>query len=132
MILALDGYVSDRNVLRDAEEIRAFLVGIVRYLDMTIINGPTIHEFQDPDGNKAGLSGVVMIAESHCAIHTWPESKFFHLMVDSCRDFDHESVIVFAQDRLGLVQTKGVETLKGFSGPPPKWRPEYEPMSQRA
>lgn len=132
MILALDGYVSDRNVLRDAEEMRSFLVGLVNYIDMTIIGGPTIQEVRDPTGEKAGLSGHVTIAESHCAIHTWPEAKFFHLLVDSCKDFDHESVIVFAQDRLGLVQTKQVEALAGFSGPPTKWRAEYEPMGQRA
>ena len=49
-------------------------------LDAARISGATIvtysfHHFADQDGGQ-GVSGAVIIAESHLAIHTWPEHRF--------------------------------------------------------
>ncbi len=49
-------------------------------LDAARISGATIvtcsfHHFADQDGGQ-GVSGAVIIAESHLAIHTWPEHQF--------------------------------------------------------
>lgn len=37
------------------------------------------HEF-----NPFGISGVIIIAESHFAVHTWPEHKFVSLDIYTC------------------------------------------------
>ena len=41
----------------------------------------TIHEF-----NPYGLSGVIVIAESHIAIHTWPEHHYAAIDIFTCGD----------------------------------------------
>jgi len=41
----------------------------------------TIHEF-----NPHGLSGVIVIAESHIAIHTWPEHQYAAIDIFTCGD----------------------------------------------
>ena len=35
--------------------------------------GRCFHQFVDASGRSAGVTGTVVLAESHLAIHTWPE-----------------------------------------------------------
>lgn len=46
--------------------------------------GTYFHQFMDEDGNKAGVTGNVVLAESHLAIHTWPENNGVTLDVYVC------------------------------------------------
>jgi len=38
--------------------------------------------------NPHGVSGVVVIQESHLAIHTWPERKVLHIDLVTCSKLD--------------------------------------------
>jgi S-adenosylmethionine decarboxylase len=51
------------------------------------------HHFS-PNG---GVSGVVVLAESHISIHTWPERNFAALDVFMCGECDPYKVIPFLQ-----------------------------------
>jgi S-adenosylmethionine decarboxylase len=42
------------------------------------------HSFQEPGQSVSGITGVVLLAESHCAIHTWPEKSAVTLDVYVC------------------------------------------------
>jgi len=57
----------DRAKLNDLNAIRTILMEAARKAGATVVNS-TFHEY-----NPHGLSGVVVIAESHMSIHTWPE-----------------------------------------------------------
>lgn len=35
--------------------------------------GKHFHQFADANGNASGVTGAVILAESHLALHTWPE-----------------------------------------------------------
>ncbi|HEY9025427.1 MAG TPA: adenosylmethionine decarboxylase [Burkholderiaceae bacterium] len=35
--------------------------------------GSLFHPFVGPDGQAQGVTGVVLLVESHLAVHTWPE-----------------------------------------------------------
>jgi S-adenosylmethionine decarboxylase len=58
-------------------------------MGMTVIDGPRIQVY---DGgvelDKWGLTGIVTIAESHLAIHTFPGYRFVQVDLSSCRAFD--------------------------------------------
>ncbi len=70
-----------------------------------------LHHFQ-PNG---GVSGVLVLAESHISIHTWPERGFAALDVFMCGDCDpHKAIpilkeafrpdyVTLAENRRGLV-----------------------------
>ena len=55
------------------------------------------HHFT-PNG---GVSGVVVLAESHISIHTWPERNFAAVDVFMCGACDPHKVIPFLQAAFG-------------------------------
>jgi S-adenosylmethionine decarboxylase len=57
----------DRNILDDTDRLQKCLNEAVRKSGATIVE-TVFHRY-----NPQGVSGVVVIAESHCSIHTWPE-----------------------------------------------------------
>ena len=42
-----------------------------------------------------GISGFVMIAESHISIHTFPDQDYVFMDIFSCRDFDADRAIKY-------------------------------------
>lgn len=46
--------------------------------------GINLHSF----GEKSGVTGVALLAESHISIHTWPETGFAALDVFMCGNCD--------------------------------------------
>jgi S-adenosylmethionine/arginine decarboxylase-like enzyme len=45
-----------------------------------------------------GVSGVIVLAESHCAIHCWRDDKAVDLVVNSCKDFSIDKLIDFCKE----------------------------------
>jgi len=68
----------DANILDDLNKIEEILVAAAREAKATIIES-RFHKF-----NPFGISGVVVIAESHLAIHTWPEHAFAAVDIFTC------------------------------------------------
>ncbi len=68
------------KILEDLESVQTILVDAAKKANATIIN-VNFHKF-----SPFGVSGVVVIAESHLAIHTWPEYKFAAVDVFTCGD----------------------------------------------
>jgi S-adenosylmethionine decarboxylase len=58
---------------------------------------PVIYQFPKkrgmPKNIAGGLTAFCIIAESHLAIHTWPESNYFAFDLFSCKDFEEKIVI---------------------------------------
>ncbi len=62
-------------------------------IDATKLSGaamirPFFHQF-----SPQGVSGVIVIAESHFAIHTWPEHGYTAVDLFSCSDFDYKAAL---------------------------------------
>lgn len=68
-----------------------------------------LHQFSE----NGGISGVLVLAESHISIHTWPERGFAAIDVLMCGDCDPEATLevfetVFNCDRISVnVQRRG-------------------------
>jgi S-adenosylmethionine decarboxylase len=48
------------------------------------------------------ISGVVLIAESHISIHTFPSKQFLSIDIFSCKKFDSKDSICFVEDIFDL------------------------------
>jgi S-adenosylmethionine decarboxylase len=47
-----------------------------------------LHSYLHPFGLEMGVSGVVVLAESHISIHTWPERGYAAIDIFMCGDCD--------------------------------------------
>lgn len=76
-------------LLRDTTALRALCVEAVATCGLQAV-GELFHPFAG--GTDPGLTGVVLLAESHLAIHTWPEYGTVTLDVYVCNHgADHGS-----------------------------------------
>ncbi|MCO5109844.1 MAG: adenosylmethionine decarboxylase [Burkholderiaceae bacterium] len=75
----LYGCLCDSRLMHDAQFLEQFCKARVAAADLTSV-GSLFHSF----GEGGGVTGVVVLAESHLSIHTWPESGYVTLDVYVC------------------------------------------------
>ena len=73
-------YGCDAELLGDASLLERAVVKAAKDAGATVLNS-TFHQFA-----PVGTSGVVVIQESHLAIHTWPEFKYAAVDLFTCGD----------------------------------------------
>src|SRR5579875_2836600 len=70
----------DARALSDLEHVKDVMVTAAREANATVME-TAFHRFQ-----PQGVSGVVVIAESHLSIHTWPETGYAAMDFYTCGD----------------------------------------------
>ena len=73
-------YDCNSEILNDREKIRKMMLQGTRQSGATIVSD-TFHLF-----SPHGVSGVIVIGESHVSIHTWPEYAYAALDIFTCGD----------------------------------------------
>jgi S-adenosylmethionine decarboxylase len=68
------------EILKSIEKVRRAMVSAAGEAGATIVD-ISFHEF-----NPFGVSGVIVIAESHLTIHTWPEYGYAAVDIFTCGD----------------------------------------------
>lgn len=86
--LTLDGYGCDYDSLTSLDKIYEFLDKTPDLISMTKIMQPYVFKYTGKIPEDWGLSGFVLIAESHISIHTFPEKNYLSLDIFSCKRFD--------------------------------------------
>lgn len=71
---------ADQSKLDSVPEARQLLLEAARRARVTVLHS-AFHRF-----NPVGVSGVVVIAESHISIHTWPEERYAAADIFTCGD----------------------------------------------
>ena len=97
--LIVDAYGIEASVLRDKTIFTRLLIDLPKKLKMTIFADPTVVKIgcaECPD--EFGLSGFVIIFESHIAFHTWPEHGYVSMDIYSCKEFDEHRAIQFLKE----------------------------------
>ncbi len=91
--LMVDGYGCDRAVLEDIQAIYDFLDRYPEEMEMTKIMPPYVFRYEAVIPEDWGISGFVLIAESHISIHTFPEKHYVSVDIFSCKPFDTEKAV---------------------------------------
>lgn len=66
------------------EEVKGFAIKIVKGLGLKVLKKIS-HAFE-----PCGITFIFILAQSHLAIHTWPESGLLHIDLVSCVKIDGE------------------------------------------
>ncbi|MDI6717981.1 MAG: adenosylmethionine decarboxylase [Patescibacteria group bacterium] len=91
--LIIDAYNIQREQLKNTKEIRKLFIELIKNLKMRPLSSPIVKKITSPSYSNWGLSGFVMLYESHISIHTWPENGYAAMDIYSCKDFDEQKVI---------------------------------------
>ncbi len=76
--LLVELYSCDPKILNDVQKVEKILTDAALYAKARIVD-VVFHTF-----NPHGISGVIVIAESHLAIHTWPEFNYASVDIYTC------------------------------------------------
>ena len=91
--LTIDASSCNRKKLTDQSLVYDILNNLPKELGMHRMTLPQVVKWLDPGATINGLSGFVMIAESHISIHTFPEKDYVFIDVFSCKGFDVDSAV---------------------------------------
>jgi S-adenosylmethionine decarboxylase len=91
--LMVDGYGCDRLALEDMSLIYNFLDNYPTQMNMTKIMPPYVFRYNGLVPEDWGVSGFVLIAESHISIHTFPEKQYLSIDMFSCKPFDTQEAV---------------------------------------
>ena len=98
----------DREILNDSDYIEQAMNEAARKAGATVVSS-TFHTF-----SPHGVSGVVVIAESHLAIHTWPEYGFASVDLFTCgEECDPWRAFDYLKEALKIGRTVETEYRRG-------------------
>ena len=106
MYLVMDGYGGDIDKMCDEDLVRKFLYDYPDSLGMTRITEPNVLKYEAPKSEDSGVSGFVIIAESHISIHTFPRKDYINIDIFSCQPFNHERALEDVKELFGLTEVK--------------------------
>ena len=101
-----------RHVIADLHDVSAELLCSIDFWKEILIDGAKksgatvlsnhFHHF----GEGYGLTGVIVLAESHISIHTWPEKNYAAIDVFMCGTCDPEVAVDHITSRLNSIVKK--------------------------
>ncbi len=105
MHLIIDGFTAKRKTLESEDLIYEILDNYPSRIAMTKVAPPQVFKYIGSKPEDWGISGFVLIAESHISIHTFPDRCYVNIDIFSCKDFDPEQAIndlkdIFEFDKL--------------------------------
>jgi S-adenosylmethionine decarboxylase proenzyme len=71
------------GLMRDGASLAALCERLAQQADLTVV-ARQFHAFAPGPSGDAGHTGVLLLAESHLAVHTWPELRAVTLDVFVC------------------------------------------------
>ncbi len=120
--LMLDGYGGDEAKLQDLNLVYRILDELPARIGMTKIMPPYVFKYNGVRPEDWGLSGFVLIAESHISIHTFPEKHFVSADIFSCKAFDADFAATYFKQAFEMekvectVLDRGTEFPKELNG----------------
>lgn len=105
--ILVEYYDCNKEILKNVETIEQSMLTAAKAAKTTIVES-VFHQF-----NPWGVSGAVIIAESHLTIHTWPEHGYAAVDLFTCGDIDCEAGICTLKE---LLESKHHEVKKILRG----------------
>ena len=98
----VDAHGCDAECLRSVSRLEALFARIIEELGLQPVSAPIWHQFP----GAGGVTGVVLLSESHLSVHTFPESGFAAINLYCCRPRE-----IWAWDT-GLADALGAQVVR--------------------
>lgn len=123
--ILVEYYDCDQSKINDVSFVETALIQAAKASKATLISH-NFHKF-----SPYGISGVVVIAESHIAIHTWPEYNYAAVDIFTCGETIDPWII---QERLkenfGSKNVSSMEMKRGMFKVPEGHKLLFKPSSE--
>jgi S-adenosylmethionine decarboxylase len=96
--LMLELYNIEREILSNEPLMRRVLDEYPSRIGMEKVSPVHLYDIETSNPLDAGLSGFVVIAQSHVSLHAWPEYGEVDIDICSCKEFSQEDAIAFAKE----------------------------------
>jgi len=106
--LIAEYYACDTALLDDVRRLRNAMLEAARLVGATVL-GHTFRKFQ-----PQGVSGTVVISESHLSIHTWPDYRYVAVDIFTCGGLDPRPGFLHLAEVLGASQSRVQEIVRGL------------------
>ena len=106
--LIAEFYGCDGSLINDLDRVQQSMLAAAGLIGATVL-GHTFHKFA-----PEGVSGSVVIAESHLSIHTWPESGYVAVDIYTCGGLDPHLGFEHLGQALGAKTTRVQEIVRGL------------------
>ncbi|MCR4418824.1 MAG: adenosylmethionine decarboxylase [Clostridia bacterium] len=105
-------YGCDFDILNDVKKIEEIMV------NAALAAGAEVREFVFHRFSPQGVSGVVVISESHLAIHTWPELGYAAVDVFTCgQRVNPWEACRYLTEKFGASHVNATEVQRGIFQP---------------
>ncbi len=123
--ILVEFYECDESSINDVMYVEQALIQATKDSNATIISH-NFHKF-----SPYGVSGVVVIAESHVAIHTWPEYRYAAVDIFTCGDtIDPWMIQEKLKEMFGSVNVSSMEMKRGMFKVPKGEKLLFKPSSE--
>jgi S-adenosylmethionine decarboxylase len=75
-----------------------YLKNIPELIQMTPITQPYVFPYEGLVPEDKGITGIVIIAESHISVHSFEEKGYCFIDIFSCKPFDYERAIELTKE----------------------------------
>ena len=117
MHLTIDGFGGNPEKLASEELVRGLLDRYPERIGMTKIAPPFVQRYVGSKPEDWGVSGFVLIAESHIALHTFPQRGYVWADVFSCKGFDAEEAVCSVKEAFELQEARTRTLDRGLEYP---------------
>jgi S-adenosylmethionine decarboxylase len=123
--ILVEYYDCDQSKINDVSFVETALIQAAKASKATLISH-NFHKF-----SPYGISGVVVIAESHIAIHTWPEYNYAAVDIFTCGEtIDPWIIQEYLKENFGSKNVSSMEMKRGMFKVPEGQKLLFKPSSE--
>ena len=115
--LMLDCRGCNPEKIGNLEYVFRFLNELPERIGMTKITQPYVFPYEGLIPEDKGITGTVIIAESHITFHSFTDKDYFFFDVFSCKHFDVDIVARMVQEAFEVQHVERHEALRGKDFP---------------
>ena len=106
--ILIELYKCDKDLLDNSSLLEEIMLKAAVIANATVVKS-IFHNF-----SPQGVTGVVVVEESHFAIHTWPEHNYAAVDLFTCsEEMDYDAAYIFLKKELKAERSSSTKVLRG-------------------